>query len=333
MYDFFNRSPSLGPPVLSELDDYIHPEDHVLWRATLDHALKNGNSYKIRFRSLFPDGEFLWLEGVGKSRRDVNGKLIGLSGTCQDVTEMVVAEEEVKFERAKSMQNAKLASLGEMSAGIAHEINNPLAIITGAVWKLDKFAGEPEKLRARIETIEKAAERIEKIVGGLRKFSRSSSVKTELKHVPLASIIKEALILTEAKASRYSIMINTDLNTEGFIWCDEIEIEQVLINLINNAIDAVRDKADKWVRVELLDRDQSVVLKVSDSGRGIPPEVRKKLFQPFFTTKPVGEGTGLGLSIVKGILDEHNATIEAISDAKNTTFEIIFPKQKKSHAA
>ena len=117
-----------------------------------------------------------------------------------------------------------------------------------------------------------------------------------------------------------------DCKGNAQILCDEVEIEQVLVNLVNNAIDAVKDQPKKWVKVSLSDDAESVVLRVTDSGPGIPDSVRDKLFEPFFTTKSVGEGTGLGLSITKGILDEHKATIAVVTDSPNTCFEIKFAR-------
>ena len=99
------------------------------------------------------------------------------------------------------------------------------------------------------------------------------------------------------------------------------------VNLINNSIDAVKDSHDRWVKMELGETISEIVLRISDSGLGIPEHVQKKLFQPFFTTKEVGEGTGLGLSIVKGILDDHKASIELLANQPHTCFEIKFPKQ------
>ena len=107
--------------------------------------------------------------------------------------------------------------------------------------------------------------------------------------------------------------------------CDEIEIEQVLVNLINNGIDAVKNLPEKWVRVTIFEDPTQVILQISDSGSGIPEKIRHRLFDPFFTTKGVGEGTGLGLSIAKGILDEHHATISVLAEAPHTCFEIRFP--------
>jgi signal transduction histidine kinase len=109
------------------------------------------------------------------------------------------------------------------------------------------------------------------------------------------------------------------------IFCDDIEIEQVIINLISNAIDAAENGDENWIKIKVFDNSKYAILQISDSGLIIPDKIRDKIFEPFFTTKPVGEGTGLGLSIAKGILDEHNAVIN-MSFSPNTCFEICFPK-------
>ena len=224
-----------------------------------------------------------------------------------------------------NIQNSKLVALGEMSAGIAHEINNPLSIISGTLGLITKFANDPEKLAQKIENIQKACNRITKIVGGLKKFSRTSE-KNNYSNYSLYEIVKESLVLTDVKSKQDNTHVSCDLNSDGQIFCDQIEIEQVLINMINNAIDAVKTLPVKWVKVELFDTADSLILRIIDSGSGIPENVRSKLFDPFFTTKKVGEGTGLGLSITKGILDDHKATIRVVAHSPNTCFEIRFPK-------
>jgi signal transduction histidine kinase len=236
-------------------------------------------------------------------------------------------EERVKEATQTIVRQAKLASLGEMSAGLAHEINNPLAIIQGSVNLIPKFANDPEKLTARIETINKASGRIAKIVNGLKKFSRSD-VKSILKSHSLSKIVKEAEFLIEVKAKRHDTTITYDFRSDGNIECNEIEIEQVVVNLINNAIDAVKDNTEKWVKISVYEDGKNIVMRVVDSGHGIPENARDKLFNPFFTTKVVGEGTGLGLSISKGILDEHKATIAVLPTGPNTCFEIRFQKSE-----
>ena len=249
---------------------------------------------------------------------DIDGQPDGFFTFIHDISSLKEAE-------AKLVHSSKLASLGEMSAGMAHEINNPLAIISASVELLTIFINDPVKLEHHIEVIRKAGARIAKIVLGLKKFSRSGQ-KASVVTCSLGEIAKEALILTASKSNRHDTPVTLDCQIDGNINCDEVEIEQVLINLINNAIDAVQNRPEKWVVVSVIAIEDSVVLRVMDSGNGIPEHVRAKLFQPFFTTKPAGRGTGLGLSITKGILDEHKASISVVAECAHTCFEIRFPK-------
>jgi PAS domain S-box-containing protein len=332
MYQLFPMDPQEGAPTFEKLLSMIHPEDRQMCKNILEKSAYDGKPYRARFRILFPDGKIVWLEGFGETKKNRNQQVTALSGTCQDITELILAEEKAKEERLKAIQNSKLASLGEMSAGIAHEINNPLAIITGSVWSLPELVASPEKFNSKLISIEKASERIAKIVGGLRRFSRSSE-KKEYQNHSIKSIITEAIVITGAKSRKNSVEIMVECQDDPNVFCDDIEIEQVMVNLINNGIDAVSEKSERWIKIKIFEDLNQVFLLVSDSGTGISSEIQKKLFQPFFTTKEVGKGTGLGLSIVKGILDEHKASIELIVDSPNTCFEIKFPKPKGKNAA
>lgn len=313
--------------------DLTHPDDKNISQLKAQSiAFEGGQLNRLEKRFISKTGKIVWAAVVSRVLNDGVAGFRYLS-MITDVTEQIQLRQELEFERAKTLRSAKLASLGEMSAGIAHEINNPLAIISGSIGLLEKFAENPEKIRSKIETIKKSCDRIARIVGGLRKFSRTGE-KANLKNYDLSKIIQDASILTEAKSKRHSTLVTIDSNSRSPVLCDEVEIEQVLVNLINNAIDAVKTKPEKWVKVTLFDDANSVVIKVTDSGTGIPENVRNKLFEPFFTTKEVGEGTGLGLSITKGILDEHKATITVVTDSPNTCFEIRFPKAAEiKHAA
>jgi PAS domain S-box-containing protein len=232
---------------------------------------------------------------------------------------------EKKNRERQIIQSSKLASLGELSAGIAHEINNPLAIIFGNVESLHKSPYNPLLFEKKFASIQRACDRISKIINGLRKFSRSTENVMMAPH-SLNAIVNEALIITEPKTRMNNVTISTDFASECMIFCNEIEIEQVVLNLINNAIDAIQEIQDQWIKVSIKDKDHFVILKVLDSGEGIPEATKAKIFDPFFTTKAVGKGTGLGLSISKGILDLHHATIAVASNTKNTCFEVRFPK-------
>ena len=249
----------------------------------------------------------------------------------ENVTALVEAEkvlnqtrQTLDLERMKSLRNAKLASLGEMSAGIAHEINNPLTIISGNISIIEKFLSDPEKLRAKLKIIADSAERIARIVRGLKKFSRSSDA-SEKSVFDLPSILQECVVLTQSKAKVESTSVSLICDLSAEVYCDEVEMEQVFVNLISNAIDATHGLKERWVKVLVTTKNSNIVIQVQDSGGGIPESVAAKIFQPFFTTKPVGKGTGLGLSIVKGILEDHNATIELLPNQPSTCFEVVIP--------
>ncbi len=248
-------------------------------------------------------------------------------GISNDITEELKIKASLEAERTKSFRNAKLASLGELSAGIAHEINNPLTIIASSIASLEKTDSSPEKYAKKITMIKNATNRINRIVQGLKKFSRSD-LKSHRQNYFLKDIISDSLVLTEAKAKTYSVEISIVNSSQVQIHCDEIEIEQVVVNLINNAIDAIKNLNEKWIKITINEEAEFVNLQIMDSGPGIPKDIQEKLFEPFFTTKFTGEGTGLGLSITKGILDEHNARISVLENVPNTCFEILFPKIK-----
>lgn len=328
MFSIFPEEKINGAPSFERHFSTVHPEDRDLWKETVERCIQDGSPYKMRFRAIQKNQTVLWIEAYGEAIRDKNGHIAFLRGTCQDISDLVLAEENLRTERAMAMQSAKLASLGEMSAGIAHEINNPLAIISGVIQGLDRYLENPEKFRKKVESIEKATNRISKIVTGLRKFSRTSN-KNTIKPQLLNKIVEEALVLTGSKSRNNNVSVTLEASEDITLECDEIEIEQVLVNLINNAIDALKTTENSWVKVKIFQDDFSITLQVEDSGPGIPPHIREKIFQPFFTTKEIGEGTGLGLAIVKGIIEEHKGTISILEQHQNTCFEIRFNKSSR----
>jgi signal transduction histidine kinase len=234
-------------------------------------------------------------------------------------------ELEPKLALMRSIQRSKRAALAEIVSVAAHEINNPLAIIFGRINMMGHQACEKEKQEASLATIEAAALRITKTVAVLRRFS-SSGAKRDFKQVSLGNLIKNAVSMTWISSNFNQVTLDVIVSSDSPVLCDEVEIEQVLINLINNGVHAVKDLHERWVRVTVDEDDTCVVLRVADSGRGIPESVSGRIFEPFFSTKKADEGAGLGLSISKDILDAHGATIALLSKAENTTFEIRFKK-------
>ena len=294
-----------------------------------EQALQGEKEFNTSFQIQTPFDEKKFIQAKGKVIRNVEGQPLFMYGVNQNYTKEKALEFELNKEKTKALHSAKLASLGEMSAGVAHEINNPLAIISGNVGLLVQFKDNPEKFSTKVESIRKSVERISKIVLGLKKFARLNEVGTQTPFV-LSNIVKESMTLTEGKSKRHTTSVEVSINSNAKIMCDEVEIEQVVVNLINNAIDAVKGLTEKWVKIYVLEDRTHVILRIRDSGSGIPIEVEQKMFEPFFTTKEVGKGTGLGLSIVKGILDQHKASIVINRDDKNTCFEIRFPMVKET---
>jgi PAS domain S-box-containing protein len=325
MFDLYGVTKASSTDLFNIWQRTLSPSTKEAVLKELDEALKGTREFETTFSITTSDGKEKHIGARAKVLRDSNSKPIKMFGMNWDRTNEKNLEMILEKERAKSLHSAKLASLGEMSAGIAHEINNPLAIISGSLSILEKHATNPEKFRSKIDTIKKATERISKIINGLRKFSRSTDVK-EYKAHSIAQLVKDVMVLSETKSKRHEAPIEFEQLCDAKIHCDEIEIEQVLVNLVSNAIDAVKDKQERWVKIRLHEANNEVVLQVIDSGRGIPESIADKIFQPFFTTKAVGEGTGLGLSITKGILDEHKAKIFLNKDWPNTCMEIRFPK-------
>ncbi len=243
--------------------------------------------------------------------------------TQQMIVQSQQHHQQLEIERAKAIHNSKLALLGEMAAGIAHEVNNPLTIISGNISLLNSRTEDPYILN-KFESIQKSIQRTFRIVNGLRKFSRTTN-KTTHQKANTKKIILESIELLEHKFKQNQISIKVECPEDDFIICDEIEIQQVLVNLVSNSADAIQSQKDKWIRIEVKNNQHFTQIAIIDSGTGISKEVGEKIFLPFFTTKEVGQGTGLGLSICKGIIEDHGGNIRLLENATNTTFLIELP--------
>ncbi len=239
---------------------------------------------------------------------------------------------DLEKQKEVSVHVGKLAAIGEMASGVAHEINNPLSIAQSRTEILKRGRDVvPIEQRAgfdkSIEILEKMISRMTVITKSLLKASRSDSVEL-LKIVDFQDILQDVLILVGEKAHKKNVKIIA--TTDRFpIYCKQIEISQILTNLMNNSIDALESKDEKWIQVmiekEIMSDQQFALIKVIDSGSGIPAHIQEKLMQPFFTTKPTGKGVGIGLSISKKIAAEHNGSLTLNTKSINTCFELRIP--------
>ncbi|RYZ48759.1 MAG: GHKL domain-containing protein, partial [Proteobacteria bacterium] len=226
---------------------------------------------------------------------------------------------------------AKMASLGEMAGSIAHEINNPLAIIN---FKTDMIRNrvaegsiEPVQIESALMDIKNTAKRIAKIVKGLRHFSRNSD-GDPMEIVPFNKILEETVQLCDQRFRNSGIGLHVNYSRDDVIECRPIQISQILMNLLNNAFDAVSSMEERWVKVDIAADEHSLKIRVIDSGHGIPVGIVDKLMEPFFTTKDVGQGTGLGLSISNGVAMAHRGRIAYELYKGNTSFILDLPKKQ-----
>lgn len=309
---------NLSEIVSKPLTEIIFDEDQdIFYHFRNDLGLMTGVQKSCELRMLKKSGGFFWGHLSAVNLATPEGDVQSLI-TISDITR-------VKYAEAQLVQSSKLASLGLMSMGIAHEINNPLAVIVGSLELLRIRPDEISEYKTRIDWIQKSTDRIAKIVKGISKFSRNSD---DLCFGPqlLSKIVHESISISEGKAKQERTSISCVIESSSLIHCDELAVEQVILNLIGNSIDAVKESTERWIKIDLFDFEESLILRVTDSGPGIPTEISTKIFDPFFTTKDVGRGTGLGLFVTRGILDEHGATIAVRTGIPNTCFEIRFPR-------
>jgi two-component system NtrC family sensor kinase len=256
------------------------------------------------------------------------------SGVANQLT---VADMEKKRMGTQLIMAGKLAEVGEMSAGVAHEMNNPLQVIKGEETYMKDILEEMEKngsildpenlklLRESVEQIDLQVERGKQITAGLLGFARKTEAKIET--LDMRSLIPGVVSMVERQAQVENVRIVQEFEASlPSIRSDPAQLQQVFLNLLNNAIDALRPKGGGEIRVTAASADDDLIISVTDDGIGIPPENMEKIFLPFFTTKPVGQGTGLGLSTCYGIVDRLGGQITVSSElGVGTVFSVRLP--------
>ncbi len=251
-----------------------------------------------------------------------------LLGVSEDISKAKEAERVIKEQQAKLLSSGKLSALGEMAGGIAHEINSPLAIINGKAELLKKEAREgkfeKERFVNELGKIEFTVERIAKIIRGLRSFSRNSEFDP-LTPTSLENIITDTLELCRERLRGLGIELRLSPTAAIEISCRAPQISQILMNLVNNASDAIEALDEKWIEIKVECSADKALIFVTDSGNGIPSEIAEQMMVPFFTTKDVGKGTGLGLSISKGLAEDNGGSLHYAEKHPHTCFVVEIP--------
>jgi len=290
-----------------------------IWQGQIKNAAKEGTDYWV-FSNIIP------------LRNQHNGEIDEFISIRFDITNEKNLEIELENEQTKNIHMGRLAAIGEMAGSVAHEINNPIAVIMGKIHILKRQIQElsDEGLRetylSKMITIEDHAKRITKIVKGLREFSHGGDSNNQ-EEIVSTQLFDSVLGLCNEKIKTNGVKLITKCPEVKFN-TTRLHLEQVLINLINNAVDAISDQNEKWLELDLFETENHIHLSVTDSGNGIPPELITKIMLPFFTTKPVGKGTGLGLSISKGLINKMGGEFHYDPNSQNTCFRIIIPKSE-----
>ena len=280
-------------------------------RRALLHILQDSHKDKLR------------LEASRKAMIHIMGDLRETTG------EMQRREQELRDKQEQLVQAGKLATLGELTTGVAHELNNPLnnigLFVGNAVDLIELAVSDKGRIVAELHRAIQQVRKATEIISHLRTFGRAAPVSRE--PLSLKQVIHRAHSLMQEQLRLREIEVTIDLGPkEPLVVGNPIQLEQVFINLLTNARDAVADAPQKAIRISSSVGPRGVEIAFADTGVGIPAGLERRIFDPFFTTKEVGKGTGLGLSIAYGIIKEHGGTISVVSAPRQgATFLVHLP--------
>jgi two-component system, NtrC family, sensor kinase len=324
---FWNRKRETGTQGLRRSQVVGRPVFQVLTRQAVGQL-------KAEFDRVFESGEVHQSESMvehGGHRRIYRLSRLPMRLDAEAITHVITIGEDVTEARGverQVLQNEKLAAVGQLAAGVMHEINNPLATIAACVAAIDARLGQAatEPVQEYLEIIDKEVQRCTKIVDGLLEFSRPQVLGRSKTLLAVNGLVDRTLFLLKHHKRFKRFAVRTDLDQSiGAVLGNEEQLIQVLMAILLNAVDAMPDGGELGIRSRMGSAGEAVV-EIEDSGSGIPLEALRKIFEPFYTTKPSGQGTGLGLSIAYGIVSEHGGHIGVDSElGRGSRFRVVLP--------
>jgi PAS domain S-box-containing protein len=328
-YRIFEYDPATEPTVEMVLQR-SHPADRQLVKERITRASTEGAVMDFEHRLLMHDGSIKYLRVVGRTKRE-EGEAQFI-GAVTDITERKVAEEALRQTQATLAHVTRVTTLGELTASIAHEINQPLAAAitdssTCLLW-LERDPPDLEEAREAALRSVKDATRAADIISRIRTlFKRGTSQREP---VDINEVIREMTVLLHDEADRYSVSIHSNLAADlPTVIADRVQLQQVLMNLMRNGIEVMKSTngGELIVKSELRD-DGDLLISVSDTGLGLAPQQAERIFDAFFTTKP--EGTGMGLTISRSIIESHSGRLWATANSgRGTTFLFTLPRESE----
>jgi PAS domain S-box-containing protein len=336
VYRLHGFEPNQGPLVLERFWNTVHPEDEPIVRATLENAIRTRTDYDIpEFRVCHPDGTIRFLRTKGHhTPSEEMGYYVGIT---MDVTDRKRAEQERERLRQLEADLAhinRINMMGELAAALAHEIKQPIAAsITSANALLRWLAHDPpdlERARAAAARIEQDANRAAGVMSSLQSFYKTG-IPAERQMVDVKDIIEEMTVLLRTEAVRHSVTIKAELEPDlPNILANKVQLQQVFMNLMLNAIEAMKDTGGELTIRPRLNSEGRLIVSISDTGVGLPAECTEQIFDPFHTTKP--QGTGMGLTITRSIVESYGGRVWAtVNQGAGATFHFMLPSEFEAH--
>ncbi len=287
----------------------------------IHHALRTKHGQERHFRTI----KFTFHDEHGET---------GHGGISFDETEQVKSIRNIESDRIKAISASKMASIGNLAGEIGHEINNPLSIIKSITFLLKDMLKDGEVGRMfildRLETIDQTVDRMTSIVQSLKNISHKGQKNTKTTCF-LKDVLDDVILMSDMKFKKLGIKLTSDFDERLLktpLNCYRVQLSEVILNLLSNAADAVEGQNQPWVHVKLKDKGDLICIEVSDSGAGVPLEIRNEIFEPYFTTKEIGKGSGLGLSISRSIMKEHGGRLVLRPEISPSCFALEIPKNR-----